>query len=508
MIRKNIYRWHRIIGLVTVIPVIFWTLSGLMHPFMSHWFKPKIAKEFIVQKPVKKEKLKLSIQEVLKQDSVTQLKNFRVVSFNHKTYYQVKRVAGKLAYYDAATGKELENGDVLYAEWMARELSKDSTSTIKSITVQSDFDGQYKFVNRLLPVYKVEFEKDNGLEVFVDTETTRMATFNTNARKAFIWFFDVFHNWSFLDAIVSTNIRLAVMILLLSIIILSTVSGLVIYGILWGKFKKPRSADDKVGILKKYHRQIGIWVSFVTLTFAFSGAYHAAKKFTPDDRNKFSYEPIFKIEELGVNPFALKVDSSKVLNIGLSKIKDKAYYTVFFKKEEEQTPEPAFFDTQTGEELKDGNLLYAKYLANKFSNLSETAIAKEPKEGEQETMADCCEPGADVANAQVNDKNLLKSEWLTKFDREYGFVNKRLPVVKIAYDTPEKTTYYIETATGKLAAKIENADRREGYSFAILHKFLFMDWAGKDVRDIVTMLSALGVLVVSLFGLALFLKVK
>jgi hypothetical protein len=27
---------------------------------------------------------------------------------------------------------------------------------------------------------------------------------------------------------------------------------------------------------------------------------------------------------------------------------------------------------------------------------------------------------------------------------EYGFVNKRLPVVKLTYDTPENTTYFIK----------------------------------------------------------------
>jgi hypothetical protein len=59
-----------------------------------------------------------------------------------------------------------------------------------------------------------------------------------------------------------------------------------------------------------------------------------------------------------------------------------------------------------------------------------------------------------------------------------------------------------------LATVVTNADRLEGYSFAILHKFLFMDWAGKGIRDLVTVLAAMGVLVVSLLGLYLFLKKK
>jgi hypothetical protein len=35
---------------------------------------------------------------------------------------------------------------------------------------------------------------------------------------------------------------------------------------------------------------------------------------------------------------------------------------------------------------------------------------------------------------------LVETKIITEFEsQEYGFVNKRLPVVKLAYDTPEET---------------------------------------------------------------------
>ena len=36
-VQRHMYRWHRTIGLLTVVPVICWTLSGLVHPLMSNW---------------------------------------------------------------------------------------------------------------------------------------------------------------------------------------------------------------------------------------------------------------------------------------------------------------------------------------------------------------------------------------------------------------------------------------------------------------------------------------
>jgi hypothetical protein len=68
--------------------------------------------------------------------------------------------------------------------------------------------------------------------------------------------------------------------------------------------------------------------------------------------------------------------------------------------------------------------------------------------------------------------------------------------------------YFIETATSRLAAVIENSDKVEGYSFAIFHNFLFMDWAGKNIHDFTMVLAVLTVLVVSVLGLILFLKKK
>lgn len=98
---------------------------------------------------------------------------------------------------------------------------------------------------------------------------------------------------------------------------------------------------------------------------------------------------------------------------------------------------------------------------------------------------------------------------MNEFDnREYGFVNKRLPVVKLEYNSSNSITYYIETSTSRLASVVSNSTRYEGYSFAVLHKFLFLDWAGKNIRDFITVFSALGLLAVSVLGLILFIKTK
>ncbi|MFA9190640.1 PepSY-associated TM helix domain-containing protein [Flavobacterium sp. FZUC8N2.13] len=516
-IKQNMYQWHRTIGIITIIPVIFWTLSGLMHPFMAHFLKPEIPNEKIEIQTINQNDLSLSIQEVLEKNNIKQFTNFRIVSFNGTTFYQVKNLIGDLLYFDTSTGNELKNGDRIYAEWLSRYFLDDQKSSLKNSEIITEFDNQYKYINRYLPVYKVTLDRPDTMEVYVETSSGKLATYNPTSRQFFIWFFDVFHNWSFIDAISNNSIRIITMILLLSIIGFSAISGIVIYGFLWKQFKKSDSLEPKKGI-RKYHRQIGIWISLFTLTFAFSGGYHATTKWDPYTLDQMVYEPTFKTSEIALANNKLDLDWNRFQNASLITFNDSIYFrcqldekaTGRFKKPKSDTnskwnkkeipkTEVVYINATTNKTVPNLDIQYAEFLAYYFTDGA-------PK-------AACCEmmspeiPEEGVTS--LENVKLLESKVITNFEnREYGFVNKRLPVVKLAYDTPEKTTYFIETSTSRLAAVVKNADRIEGYSFAILHKFLFMDWAGKNIRDLTMVLAALAILIVSVLGLILFIKKK
>ncbi|TAF46154.1 MAG: PepSY domain-containing protein [Sphingobacteriales bacterium] len=496
-IRKNVYKWHKYIGLITIVPVIFWCLSGLMHPFLAHWFKPQIAHEFVLPKPINKAQIKISIYDVLNQNHIFKIKNLRIVNFAGATYYQIKNTKNSWLYFNTQTGKQLPNGDVKYAEYLSRYFLADSTSSIKSISQQTTFSHEYKYINRLLPVWKVSFNRPDSIDVYVETPYSRLGTFNPTSRKVFLWIFDNFHTWSFLENISNNTYSIFIMLLLLSIISVSALSGVIIYGFMWGKFKNPK-AENKKGILKKYHRKIGISVAFVSFTFAFSGGYHAIRKLTPNTLPQMVYEPSIETKNLVLDVFKLPIDWVRLSNVSIVKIKKEYFYQLFYTQTNDTDAEIIYLNTSTTKVLKNGNIEYAKFLANKFEN---KLLSINP------TLPDCCEAVCEKPTNSLPNSLLLKAEELQKFDkREYGFAFKRLPVVGLAYNTTNKSSYYIETTTSRLAAKIQNDDRYEGYSFAIFHKFLFMDWAGKNIRDIVTMLAALGVLTVSMFGLVLFLK--
>ncbi|MBP6385419.1 MAG: PepSY domain-containing protein [Pseudarcicella sp.] len=490
---RYFYKCHRILGLITLVPVILWCLSGFMHPFLSHWFKPSIKNEKLPIQIIHQKDLKFSLQEVLETNKIEKFKNVRIISFDGKTYFQIKRLSQKLEYFDAQTAHLLENGDKKYAEWMARFFIDDHKSKVLSITQQSDFSESYKYINRLLPVWKVSFDRPDEMDVYVETSSSRLGTFNPNSRKVFLWIFDNFHNWSFVNLLTNNSLRIVLMLFFLTIISFSAISGIVIYGFMWKKFKKAKSKKPK-GILRRNHRKIGLAVALVTLTFAFSGGFHATKLWKPNTLPQMLYEPIIEAKDLKIATHLLPIEQERWYDMSVIKKGKQCYYQFFYDETEDLLREKKYFSTQDGSLLADGDKKYAIYLAKFFLKKSDLP------------SLNCCEMDSETEKSVSNDI-ILNTETLNNFDkREYGFAFKRLPVVRVSIDSPEKTNLYIETATSRLAAKIENADRVEGYSFAIFHKFLFVDWAGKNFRDGLMIFSVLGILVVSILGFILFLK--
>lgn len=472
--KQNFYKWHRILGLTALIPVMMWTLSGLSHPFMSNWFRPTIARE--VYKLEQAIKPTLSIRQVLDKNAINQFTNFGLISFNKQAYYQVLGKDSVTNYYSANDGTVLTDGDKQYATYLARYFTRDSTSKIKSITLQKTFDAHYQPINHLLPVWKIAFDRPDGMDVYVETAQSRMGTFNNNTRKFMLAVFEQLHTWQFLKAIGGEQFRIVVLLVIVSIMFLSLLTGLTVYGFFWKKFKaikQNRMADKRpdTRFVHRFHRQLGLIVSFVLFTFIISGAFHLIVKLDNINPQGMVYSQVIDTEDLIYQNLQLPVDSIKT--IGLIKCTDSIYYQVSDLKKN-----VSYFNTASGKQLTNGDAIYATYLSS-FYRAGEPPVT-------------------------VKGKSITTQ--VRQFDNEYGFINKRLPVQKIAF--PNGENWYIETTTSTLATKVAGIDRAEGFSFIFLHKYFGMSWAGKNIRDIVSMLAALGVFVVSAFGFAAFLKNK
>ncbi|WP_315814724.1 hypothetical protein [Paraflavitalea speifideaquila] len=423
-IRRNMYRWHRIASLIIALPVLLWAISGFMHPLMTN-IRPQVATQRLSKPLIDTAKLQISLSEAFLKNHIDTFSSYRLVAMNGNWFYQVKLPDHPvLKYYSAGKGKPLPQGDELYARYLAKQFLEGdeqvepdnaahkmlasldagplpgSTTTavtalegdhdcctntmasimniskgakVSKVDLIEQFDGEYKYVNRYLPAYKVSFDRADGVRIYVETAQDRFAFAVDDKRAAFDSFFSLFHTLSWLDFMGKGKHVVEILIMLLAIF--TTIMGLYMFFTTKTKKAAPAAGRD---LMK-----------------------------------------------------SMRVPPPNTLYVRMTD------YTL----------------------LPSGEEKYARYLAARFSRHTEDKI---------------------VSTAVI-----------TKFEGEYGFVNKRLPVWKVGYAENSHERYYVETSTGKLAALVNDNDLAEGYSFALFHKHHFMDWGGKIVRDISTMFWAL-----------------
>ena len=125
--KRNIYAWHRRLAIIALIPVLMWTISGILHPIMSN-FRPQMAKSFLKPEALPLPNIQVELDSALNLNRIRTIENFRIISFGGNSYYQVQTPEQfELLYLNTATGALLPNGDRLYATYLARTLSGRST---------------------------------------------------------------------------------------------------------------------------------------------------------------------------------------------------------------------------------------------------------------------------------------------------------------------------------------------------------------------------------------------
>lgn len=466
--RQQVQQLHRIIGVVVFIPVCLWALSGILHPLMSS-IKPKAATHFIQQPVIDSSDIKVDLYKCFNQIGLSTIHNVKFIKLNHDVYYQVFITPDSITYLNAQTGQFAPKVEKLYATQLARIFLGDEQSQVTSITKQTQFDDVYKEINRLLPVWKVEF--DNNRSVYVETSSSRLGTINDTLRKNFLWFFGVFHSWNFIPG--PKWIQVLVLGLVSGVSFLTAVSGIWIYLINSKTYRKIKAKTHHLK-KRKTHRKVGLIFSVFTLMFSFSGGYHAISKLNKNKEDVTSISNSFNLNTFKNVHNIFGLSRKPILNFSIVKISGQNYFRILAK--DGKKPTPHYVNTSTGELLEKGELVYAKELANQFS-------------GNLAVMIDEVAP-------------------IYKFNHEYGFINKRLPVIKVSYNTSGNPDFYVETSTGILAATITNAKRLEGFSFGFLHKFHFLDFLGKTTRNCIAVLAALSLVVISITGIRLIILKK
>ena len=461
-------RWHRWLGIFVALPLLLWCVSGVLHPLMSR-VKPAVAQHMPPPLKLHAEDIQVNLASWLQQKETGKVHRIRMVRFDDRVYFQVfKHVHDKALYIDSQNGTLLLNGDQRYAEYLARYYAGDDKSRIHSIHLVESFSIDYPMIHRLLPVWRVQFERDDDLTAFVDVESSRLGALADKKRFMFLKFFSWCHSWSFFEGYPELQIVLLSSICFLAL--LSGLSGLVIYSGLFQVFCAPKNRQQHIS---QWHRVGSALFSVGLLLFAFSGVWHALSKATPDMREKYFDDSSFALQNHKLpikEAVSIAEKQGDIVSFDTFDFSSHLFFriTVHHKRHNQTIYLSA--DNLTISSV--GDIDYSRYLAGKFSQLSGDLIASVTP--------------------------------LIKYNSEYGFIDKRLPVFRVNYLTGDHLRLYIEASTGHLAKRVDDYTSMERFSFSNLHKWGMIDFMGKNMRDSGMALFALANGIAAMLGLYLF----
>ncbi|QEM07906.1 hypothetical protein DIU31_032005 [Mucilaginibacter rubeus] len=519
MIRKNIYKWHRICSLIIAIPVLLWALSGFMHPIMTN-LRPAMKTQSIPAEPIESSKIRLTLQQVLKQNKIDSIYSVRLVHIDTNWFYQVKTSRKyELQYFSAKNGNLLTKGDWLYAQYLARiflegtpkhkgkmpamempmampmsegmdccgeaastVLNNKTGAPIEGASLITQFDEEYKPIYCLLPVYKVQFKRADGIRLYVETGQDRFSVAVDKNRASFTQFFDIVHTWGWIDFLGKG--RLLVVMVVAALGFFTAVMGLYIFF----STKSKKVPGNQLVKARRNHRYTAVVASIFTLMFTFSGCYRAFTEFKEPDKEVFSIQHGFAGSAIDLNLSKLQsIVKRPIANIGLIWLDEKTYWQVYLQSGSK--------NHKSKDLMKD---MSAEAIAVKYINADDYSVLAKGDESYAKSLA--------TQLSGHSPSEIVSTELITKFTDEYNFTDKRLPVWKVNFPFNHKERFYIETSTGVLAKNTNDIDLVEGYSFALFHKHHYMDFGGKTTRDISTMLGAALQICMVVIGLVFYFK--
>ena len=474
-------RWHRRLALIVALPVLLWVISGLTHPLMAHVWTPDVRWQQLALPSLPGAEEVIPPQRLLERQGYDAVDQINLVYVSGRPQWQVAiygppqeaeryrearppaNVA--LSYYDAVSGIPVVGGERLHAMALARILLGDPEAAVADVVRLDDFDLQYRFVNRLLPVHRVSFERDDGIQLYIDVIGQRLAASDNHWRRVGLWTFAQFHNWHFLGER-HHPLRTGAITVMISLTFVVGLGGLLLYAVQWRKRRGRQGRDGA----HRWHRRLGLVMALAMLGFASSGLHVVLGQFQAEDHLAWRADTRMAVADLAWNPLS----SVTAQTVGLSQAWLQGEPVWQLRERVEGGEAIRYVHARTGEALGgDADRDYALALYQEWARSSGRPV-----------------------------QPVTFTRALPDFAMDYVSVYKRLPVQRLGLAEAPLSTFFVETHTGHVAHVATPEGRLRSRHFMHLHKYHFLGdlGLGPAARDAVISVVVLLILLVVLLG--------
>jgi hypothetical protein len=230
------------------------------------------------------------IAQTLRQAHIEEASMVRIVAGEEENLLQVTQSPDlPRRYFSLRNGAELKNHDHAQALFLARYYMADPDAPVHEVRKIDQFTDEYPSVNRLLPVYRVAFKREDGLVVFVYTETSVLAGVNNELKTQLQQIFRVVHSGSGLGAI-HEGLRVVLMGGLLLTVLGTALAGVA----LLSGIRRSKPAPG----VKHWHRGGAYVLSLPLLALAVSGLWHLLQNAGPKPPSNLRLSAPMKVDQM------------------------------------------------------------------------------------------------------------------------------------------------------------------------------------------------------------------
>jgi len=479
--KKQLNSWHKKLGWWGFAALFIWGLSAISHPIMS-WFGPQTV-AFSAPKLQLNNTQLAGFNQLVSMPTVTDNAQVIKVVANAQlgAVLQItRRNQAERDYYHLETRQYLPHFDQQQAKWLASYYSGINVNDIEHLQIIDSFSDDYPAVNRLLPVYKVDFS--NGTSTYVFTETNSLASVTNGFKNTLKAVFIQLHTFAWLEGLEYG--RLVIVGLLMLTLVAMALTGLGLVFAMRNRKIKPSS--------RRYHRYLAYLLWLPLLGWSASGFYHLLYSSQADsvsglrlqaigsinEAQRLNHDWLARYQDKNLTSISMVSDcqNQPVYRLGIAAKKvENANRTSRFKGMPSEAP-AVYINPYTGAERTDiSDKKQAQLLARQFKP----------------------ERSANITHTQL----------VTRYGADYDFRNKRLPVWKIELDDAHSSWLFVDPVSGILVDQSRSQDRLERLSFSLLHKWSHLtSFTGRMLRDGMIVFTLVMLLIMAGFGAKMMLK--
>lgn len=468
-------RWtfskHRWLGLIGGISLLIWGLSGLTHILMV-LFGPQQAQFMPPTSPLDLQGAR-PLAAILESAGIDRAVAVRTVAGPNGSLLQVTTDPMQpRRYFEPASGAELPDQDKAQAEFLARHFLAE-TRPVTAMELQREFDGDYPWVNRLLPVWRVRFAGEDQLTAYVYTETSSLAGVNNLSKTRLQTVFRYLHTWEWVPASMDW-LRVLVVTLMVGSLAALAVTGVLMLVTIRRKKRLQGS--------KGWHRMAGYALALPLLMFSVSGIYHLIQSAI---ERPSSHLRMAGPLDLSGQRFPVTEQWNEITRgldvVSLSLVEGaggKPLYRFGLAAPSARPPAHEHDHSDQGGHAGHAMPTTDREIRNaRFDGIQPTgpAVYVDAETGEVAPQGDR-ELARLIANRFLGagDDSIEAMQLVTRFGPDYDFRNKRLPIWRVDYGAPHATTVFVDTATGTMVDRLDDWKKPERYVFSFVHKWNFL----------------------------------